>query len=136
MDNSGVGIVIALGVSLFFLYTRKEKWMPSKIVWIICTVLFLIGIFGLLYLNVHLKKDKILYYGYCVPMIYWIFDRVFKHISYKIHNRDFILYLRGSFEINDGFGAKNPHVKESDMVFSFVLLFIVVMATLSITQIA
>ncbi len=54
------------------------------------------------------------------------FDRIFKRISENLHKRDFILFLRYSDEINSGFGAKNPQVKNSDKLFSFGLLIIIV----------
>jgi hypothetical protein len=65
------------------------------------------------------------YFGLCVPIIYWVFDRIFKRISERIHQRDFILYLKNSDEINSGWGAKNPHVKASDILFSIALLIII-----------
>ena len=67
-----------------------------------------------------------MYFGFCVPIIYWVFDRIFKRISENIHKRDFILFLRNSDEINNGFGSKNPHVKNSDKLFSFGLLIIII----------
>lgn len=126
MDNSIIGIGIALGVSFFILYTRKKKWMTEKIVWLICIGLLAFGIFGLLYSKSEFRDDKVMYFGFCVPIVYWIFDRLFKNISENIHKRDFILFLRYSDEINDGLGAKNPHVKDSDKLFSFGLLIIIV----------
>jgi hypothetical protein len=131
LDNSIIGIGIALGVSFFILYTRKKRWMTEKIVWLVCTGLLAIGIFGFLYSKSEFRDDKIMYFGFCVPIVYWIFDRLFKRISENIHKRDFILFLRYSDEINDGLGAKNPHVKDSDKLFSFGLLIIIV-ATLFI----
>jgi len=126
LDNSIIGIGIALGVSFFILYTRKKKWMTEKIVWLICIGLLVFGIFGFLYSKSEFRDDKVMYFGFCVPIVYWIFDRLFKKISENIHKRDFILFLRYSDEINDGFGAKNPHVKDSDKLFSFGLLIIIV----------
>ena len=126
MDNSIIGIGIALGVSFFILYTRKKKWMTEKIVWLICIGLLVFGIFGFLYSKSEFRDDKVMYFGFCVPIVYWIFDRLFKKISENIHKRDFILFLRYSDEINDGFGAKNPHVKDSDKLLSFGLLIIIV----------
>ena len=131
MDNSIIGIGVALGVSFFILYTRKTKWMKPKIVWLICVGLLTIGLFGILYTQSELKNDRIMYFGFCVSIIYWIFDRIFKRISENLHKRDFILFLRYSSEINDTFGAKNPGVKSSDKLFSFGLLIIIV-ATLLI----
>ena len=131
MDNSIIGIGIALGVSFFILYTRKKKWMTEKIVWLFCIGLLAFGIFGRLYSKSEFRDDKVMYFGFCVPIVYWIFDRLFKKISENIHKRDFILFLRYSDEINYGLGAKNPHVKDSDKLFSFGLLIIIV-ATLFI----
>lgn len=130
MDNSIIGIGIALGISFFILYTRKKKWMNPKIIWIICFGLLAIGIFGLLSCKTNFRSDRIMYFEFCVPIVYWTFDRIFKRISEKLHNRDFILYLRGSDEINGGLGAKNPHVKESDILFSFGLIIIIIITIL------
>ena len=121
-----VGIGIALGISFFILYTRKKKWMNPKIVWLICVGLLAIGLFGFLYSKTEFRNDRIMYFGFCVPTVYWAFDRIFKRISENIHNRDFILFLRYSDEINSGFGAKNLKVKNSDKLFSFGLLIIIV----------
>ncbi len=126
MDNSIIGIGIALGISFFILYTRKTKWMKPKIVWLICVGLLTIGLFGILYSDSELRNDRIMYFGFCVPIIYWTFDRVFKRLSENMHKRDFILFLRYSDEINDRFGAENPKVKISDKLFSFGLLIIIV----------
>jgi len=126
LDNSIIGIGIALGVSFFILYTRKTKWMTEKIVWLICSGLLAIGLFGLMYSKSEFRNDRIMYFGFCVPIVYWVFDRIFKRISENIHGRDFTLFLRYSNEINDGFGAKNTHVENSDKLFSFGLLIIIV----------
>lgn len=126
MDTSIIGIGIALGVSVFILYTRKTKWMKPNLVWLICVGLLIIGFVGFMYVQPEFKNDRMMYFGCCVPIIYWIFDRLFKRISEHVHGRDFILFLRGSVEINDGFGAKNPHVKGSDKLFSLGLLLIII----------
>lgn len=131
MDNSIIGIGIALGVSFFILYTRKTKWMTEKLVWLICGGLLAIGLFGLFYFKAEFRNDRIMYFGFCVPIIYWTFDRIFKRISENMHKRDFILFLRYSNEINDRLGAKNPSVKISDKLFSFGLMTIII-ATLLI----
>jgi len=100
--------------------------MTEKIVWLICGGLLAIGLFGLLYSEAEFRNDRIMYFGFCVPIIYWIFDRIFKRISEKMHQRDFILFLRYSDEINDGFGAENKHEEYSDKLFSFGLLIIII----------
>jgi len=131
LDNSIIGIGIGLGVSFFILYTRKTKWMNTKIVWLISFGLLTIGLYGFLYSESEFRNDRIMYFGFCVPIIYWTFDRIFKLISENMHKRDFILFLRYSKEINDGFGAKNTQIKDSEKLFSFGLL-IIIIATLLI----
>ncbi|QXP69849.1 hypothetical protein H0I29_14660 [Polaribacter sp. R2A056_3_33] len=125
MDKSIIGIFFALGISFFILYSRKAKWMTPKKVWFFCLGFLIVGIFGLLLKN-ELRNERLMYFGFCVPLVYWIFDRLFKKLSEKIHNRDFILFLRNSSEIDYGFSAENPHVKTSDKLFSFGLLIIII----------
>ncbi|MBC8753811.1 hypothetical protein H2O64_03965 [Kordia sp. YSTF-M3] len=126
MDNSIIGIFFALGISFFILYSRKAKWIKPKIVWLFCSGFLAIGLFGFLFSKLELRNDRLMYFGFCVPIIYWTFDRLFKRLSEKIHDRDFILFLRNSNEIDYGFSAENPHVKTSDKLFSLVLLIIII----------
>ncbi|WP_417861447.1 hypothetical protein [Winogradskyella sediminis] len=100
--------------------------MKPKIVWLICIGLLTVGLFEILYSESEFRNDRVMYFGFCVPIIYWTFDRIFKRISEKMHKRDFILFLRYSDEINGGLGAENPNVKNSDKLFSFGLLIIIV----------
>jgi len=69
-----------------------------------------------------------MFLGLCIPMIYWLCDRLFKFISIKLHDRDFILFLRHSDEIDDQLGAENAHVDITDKLFSFGLLIIIVLS--------
>ncbi|CAM4289336.1 hypothetical protein [Zobellia nedashkovskayae] len=126
MDNSTIGIIAAIGISFFILYKRKKEWLNPKTVWLICAGLLIFGLYGLLFLKPELRQDRAMFFGFCVPIVYWIFDRIFKRISENRHQRDFILFLRYSDEINDGFRAENPHVEDSDKFFSIALLVIVV----------
>ena len=126
MDTSIIGIAIAIGLPIFILYTRKKKWQNPKIVWIICSVLLFIGVFRIINTNSEFKSDRMIHFALCLPIVYWISDRIFKKISERLHQRDFILYLRNSDEIDDGLRAENPHVKASDKLFSVVLLIIII----------
>lgn len=128
LDIGFIGISIAFGLSLFFLYTRKKKWMPASYVWAICIVLCLIGLTGYYLTEPKQNEQLLMFHGFCVPLIYWSFDRIFKRISMQVHQRDFILYLRKSDEINDGIFSKNPHVKGLDLLFSFGLVAIIVLS--------
>lgn len=125
MDNSIVGMGIAIGLSSFYLYTRKKKWMNPTIRWIVCSGLFLTGLIGLTSDQTLSKDDMILFWGMCVPIAYYSTDRFFRFLSFKIYNRDFILWLRGSDEIDDTIFARNPHVKPYDKLFSVGLLVLI-----------
>ncbi len=84
------------------------------------------GVFGLLKPNPGQEDEIAMYYGLCVPIVYWTFDRIFRKASFSLHQRDFILYMRHSDEINSQLFGENPHVKASDKLFSFGLLIIIV----------
>jgi len=43
-----------------------------------------------------------------------------------MHNRDYILWVNGSSEIDDSLFGENPHVKTSDKLFSIGLITIVI----------
>ena len=100
--------------------------MNPKIVWLICSGLFTIGLFGFLFSKFEIRNSRLMYFEFCVPIIYWTFDRLFKRLSEIIHDRDFILFLRNSDEIDYGFSAENPHVKASDKLFSLGLIIIII----------
>ncbi|MEM6517413.1 MAG: hypothetical protein AAF688_14625, partial [Bacteroidota bacterium] len=100
MDTSIIGIGTALGISIFILYNRKKKWINPKIIWLTCFGLLVFGLTGLWDSKNAFRNDRIMYFGFCVPTVYWIFDRIFKRISENIHKRDFILFMRYSDEIN------------------------------------
>jgi len=124
-----IGIIIAYGLSLFFLYTRKKKWMPAKLVWAICIALSIVAIIGISNTEALQKEKLLMFHGFYVPLIYWSFDRIFKQLSLRFQKRDFLLYLRKSGDINDGpFNYKNPQVKMLDIVFSFGLVAIIVLS--------
>lgn len=129
-DNAAIGIAIAFGVCFFFLYTRRMKWAKPEVRWIISAGLFILGISGWLLDANSTKEDLMLYWGLCVPLFYYAFDRLFRMISIRRNGRDFILWLKGSSEIDDSFGGKNPHVKGLDMVLSLGLLIFIVVITL------
>jgi hypothetical protein len=130
MSNSEIGIGIAFGVSFFFLYTRGKKWNNPNLRWLICGGLFISGLYGLVFMSETHNANRMLYWGQCIPILYYGMDRLFRYFSFKIYDRDFVLWLRGSDEIDDSFGGKNPHVKVLDIVFSLGLLIFIVLTTL------
>ncbi len=89
---------------------------------------FIVGVSGLL-LAPNNKNNTALFWGLCVPLIYYSTDRIFRYLSFKIYKRDFFLYLRHSGEIEYGFFANNPHIKTYDVVFSIALLIMIVFTT-------
>lgn len=130
MNNSIIGIFLALGISNFLLYTRKKKWTKPHLRWLTTATLFVIGFLGLLLVEDTNKANRILFWCLCVPWFYYCTDRLFRFLSLRIYNRDFVLWLRGSDEIDGSLGGKNPHVKPLDIVFSLGLLILIMVSTL------
>ncbi len=123
MDFNLIGYFLSIIICLFILYNRKSKWLNVKSVWLLFSLFFCLGLLILkLSNNINLKN---VLFGLCPPIVYWAFDRLFKFLSIKIHDRDFFLYLRGSNDIDDSFWGRNPHVKTTDFLFSFLLLIII-----------
>ena len=102
--------------------------MPIALVWFLFSALLIIGLYGIIIVKPIIRDDRMLFLGFCIPMIYWLCDRLFKFISIKLHGRDFILFLRQSDEIDDQLGAENAHVDITDKLFSFGLLIIIVLS--------
>lgn len=130
MDTAVLGIAIAIGLSFYLLFTRKKTWSDPQLRWLICGVLFATGLLSLLLIADFNRQNRVLYWELCVPLLFYILDRLFRHISFKIQGRDFILWIRGSEEIDDSLGGTNPHVKSSDIVFSLSLLAFIMLTTL------
>ncbi len=124
-----IGFIVSFGISLFIVYTRKEKWILMKIKVIFLIALALIGIIG--FFSSNDNASRFVYYSMIVPPISFSFDRFFKLMSLRLYNRDFYLYLRGSKEIDDSFSGlgKNKHILWSDIIFSFGLLIIILILT-------
>lgn len=126
-----LGLGVAIMGSLHILYNRKNIKQKPRAIWLICLFLFVFGMIGYINFSFVDRRLNFMFYEFGVPLIYWIFDRFFKYLSYKVHARDFILFLNHSQEIDSTIGGKNPHVKLSDKLFSFGLLLIIIGATLS-----
>lgn len=116
------GIGISYGVNFTLLYTRKQQWNSDQFRWIVTGLLFIVGLLGLLGESDN-KDFQIFSWCLLTPIIYNGSDRLFKKISESKNNRDFYLWLRGSFEIDDSMNGRNPHVGTLDIVISMVLLF-------------
>jgi hypothetical protein len=104
-----------------------NKTANPKLRWLICICLCVIGILGIKF-NYKPETDMpFFFFCLCIPLVYYFFDRIFRKISFKIHNRDYILWVKGSSEIDDRLFAENPHVKTSDKIFSIGLIIIVIL---------
>ena len=129
MDSFLVGIIISFSICFFLLYTRNRNWANQRLRWVLCTILFLLGLIGFGAFQSNYNSNYVFFWHLCIPLLYFSLDRLFKAISFYIYNRDFFLWLRHSDEINDSLGAKNSHVKAFDIVFSlFLLVWIVSLA--------
>ena len=121
-----ISITISLGLPFFLLYSRKRKWYYPNIKRLIAIGMSCVGILGFLMSGTN--DHRLFFYGLLTTPIFIIFDSLFKQLSFKTHNRDFYLWLRGSHEIDDSFSGigTNKHVKLSDMIFSIALLILIV----------
>jgi hypothetical protein len=117
-----IGIIISLGISLFILYSRKEKWISMKIKVIFLIAMMVTSIIG--FFSSNDNAIRFFFYSMIIPPISFFLDRIFKLMSLRLYNRDFYLYLRGSKEINDSFSGlgMNKHIRWSDILFSFSIL--------------
>ena len=124
-----IGIGIGFGACFVLLYSRKTTWFKARIIVLPLSISFLIGVFGFLTICKH-PDANVFYSGLCIPLVYFSLDRILKSLSEKFQNRDLILWLRFSDEIDYSIGAKNPQVTSIDKVFSMVLLFSIMILVL------
>lgn len=124
-----IGIIISLGISLFILYTRKEKWISMKIKMILLIAMTVTSIIG--FFSSNDNATRFFFYSMIIPPISFSLDTIFKLMSLRLYNRDFYLYLRGSKEINDSFSGlgMNKHIRWSDIIFSFGVLSTILILT-------
>lgn len=125
MDIILISIAVAFGISFYLMYTRMSNTAKPKLRWLVCICLCIIGILGIKFKYKPETDMPFFFFCLCVPFVYYIFDRLFRQISFKIHNRDYILWVKGSSEIDDRLFAENPQVKTSDKIFSIGLIIIV-----------
>jgi hypothetical protein len=114
------GYAIGIGYSLFLLNVRKYKWCTNKFRFVSTGTLFSIGIFGLILKRQITEEQFIFFLMLMWPLIHSLFDRFFKFLSYKIHDRDIILNIRGSDDLDRNY--RNPKTEASDIIFSTLLV--------------
>jgi hypothetical protein len=120
------GLLISYGVSFTLLYTRHMSWSTEILRWSICFALCIVGAIGLSS-ELAMENKRFFLFSWCLitPVICNLLDRFFKKLSESISRRDFYLWLRGSWEIDDSFTGKNPHVNNWDKLFSILLLIVI-----------
>lgn len=114
---AAIGLILSGGIPFFLLFNRKKNWASSKNKKVLGFSFFCVGMGMFLFAN----SNGLRYFSYAfvVTSIYLVLDFWVKKWSFKIHNRDIYLWLRGSDEDNlDG-------VKLSDKLFSFILLLLI-----------
>ncbi len=125
-----LGLIISIGISTFLLINRNKSWCTNPLRFCLTGLLFLIGLTSLLFVN-DLSKDLIFFFNcLLIPFIHSLFDKFFRFLSFKIHTRDFLLYIRGSEDLDSHY--KNPELKSSDYVFSILLLILLFSLPLTI----
>lgn len=116
-------IILAPLLSTFFLYNRKRKWINNEFRKTTSIILFVLGFFGLVFF--YDTFLLLLSWSFCIPLIYFLVEMKLKKLSIKKQNRDFILWLRYSDEIDNTFTSENFHVSFLDKLFSIVLFFLI-----------
>lgn len=108
-----IGFILSFGLSMMMLFYRRKKWLNDKVKLKISSPLTIIGLIGF-----SLSKSldfRFLFFSMIVPLIYLLFDRLFKSVSFKYQGRDFYLYLRFSDDVDKDISAL-------DMIISFAFL--------------
>ena len=122
MDNLIVflGFTISFGLSLFMLYLRMKNWFVPIAKTTIALSLAFIGILGFVQSN---TNDYIfLFYSMLIPFVYYLVDKIFKHLSLKFQGRDFYLFLRSSSDLDD----LDKKFKTLDVIFSLTIFFLLI----------
>jgi hypothetical protein len=132
MDTQEIKTVIMVTpilINFILLFNRKKKWVKNKYKWYILILLSIVGIF--LFYNPEIYKDnssdqKLVQWAFLTPLIFSIIDFSVMKLSYLIHNRDIYLWLKGSNDIDERKLSGGKHVRASDRLFSFILLFSII----------
>ncbi len=122
-------IILPLVVNYIMLFNRKKKWVKSKYKWFIQIFFSLIGILLYFYTentNENSIHKKLVQWAFITPLMFSILDYTFMKLSFMIHNRDLYLFLKGSDDIDYRKISGGKHVKSSDRIFSFILLFSII----------
>ena len=122
-------IILPLVVNYIMLFNRKKKWVKSKYKWFIQIFFSLIGILLYFYTennNENSTHEKLVQWAFITPLMFSILDYTLMKLSFMIHNRDLYLFLKGSDDIDYRKISGGKHVKASDRIFSFILLFSII----------
>ena len=120
------GLGISIGVNFFLLLTRNKKG-SENFRWILSLTIMTVGIIVFYQSTKELKAFLSPFlWQLSTPFIYNLIDLIFKKLSIMIYNRDFILQLRGTSELEGNTFPKHYVIKWTDKFFSIILLFIIV----------
>jgi hypothetical protein len=114
------GLFTSMGLNGFFLTVRKKEWCTNYLRFGLTGLLFFMGLAALLLFDNPSKYQRSSFIWLMIPLVHSLIDRFFKYVSLKLHNRDLLLYMRGSEDLNLGY--KNQNLKTSDYLFSIILV--------------
>lgn len=120
-------IITPLLINYILLFNRNKKWVKNQYKWYILILLSFIGMFY--YIENHEDNNtdqKLVQWAFITPLVFSILDYAFMKLSYIMHNRDLYLWLKGSSNIDDRKLSGGKKVKASDRLFSFILLFSII----------
>ena len=128
MDTQEIKTVIMVTpilINYILLFNRKKKWVKNKYKWYLLIVLAITGVF-LFYYNGSFMNETLIIWAFFTPLVFSLIDFTLMKFSFLIHNRDLYLWLRGSDDIDNTKLSGGKHVRASDRIFSFILLFSII----------
>ena len=128
MDTQEIKTVIMAApilINFILLFNRKKKWVKNKYKWYLLIVLAITGVL-LFYYKGSYMNEILIKWAFFTPLVFSIIDFSIMKLSYLIHNRDLYLWLRGSDDIDNTKLSGGKHVRASDRIFSFILLFSII----------
>nr|WP_294947787.1 hypothetical protein [uncultured Mucilaginibacter sp.] len=120
MDLKIVAIIGFLGVNFIMLQSKGHGWVRSKPTLIVALLLMITGVSLLTFYTTSDVNLQLAFWAPITPAIFLFLDYCFAKLTFKIHDRDYSLWLRGSSDL------RGKSIKASDKIISMVLLYTVI----------
>jgi hypothetical protein len=116
-----ISISISFGLSMLMIFLRRADWFTTKLKNIIIYIFSIVGLIGFVFSDSN--NFRYFFYSFLVPPIMLLVERLFKSLSFKLHKRNFYLYLSTNVDW-EWIVGENDKIRPTDIIFSFSLLII------------